>query len=53
VQTGQPNVPQPATKVIRTTDFSAMSYLETEVDVWDIQAAELSTVHAAQKARLQ
>jgi hypothetical protein len=60
VQTGQPNVPPPATKptkVIRAADYSAKSYLETEADVeafvTKLRSELLTAVRAGQKARLQ
>jgi hypothetical protein len=60
VQTGQPNVPPPATKptkVIRAADYSAKSYLETEADVEafvaKLRSELLTAVRAGQKARLQ
>ena len=60
VQTGQPNVSQPAaktTKVVRAADLSTQTYLETEADV-DAYLARLkgellTVVRAGQKARVQ
>jgi hypothetical protein len=60
LQTGQPNVPQPApkaTKVIRASELSSKAYLETEADVdtylSKLKDALLSAVRAGQIARIQ
>ncbi len=60
VQTGLPLVPMPTaktTKVIRASDFSAKSYLETEADVetfvTQLRAELMMTVRAGRMARIQ